>query len=287
MKPFLSALFLFIFSAGCAQYVTPGRAARMQHFGVSADIAEHVDASVETSLAKRPMAQFPTGIAVARVQAPGYRSYTAQSYGDGNYSVVTTRDVEKDEQIDRLSKLPMVSGIAPLNRLLIPQQLQSDLQLRQAAGKLHADVLLIYTIDTSFFTEDKMAPLTVVTLGLSPNKQARVISTISAVLMDTRNGYIYGVAEATEKQTQLASAWTSQTAVDETRRRTEEKAFESLVGELEQTWTRIVSEYGPSAGPATSHSQSAEDMPTARNDSHRSASVNEFDKEIESQINAD
>jgi len=178
-----------------------------------------------------------------RVQAPDYASNTAQSFGTGAFCVVTTRDVEKPEQIDRLGKLPMVSGIAPLNRLLLPQNLQSDLELRQAAAQLQADMLLIYTLDTQFKTEDKAAPLSVITLGLAPNQQVRVTSTASAVLMDTRNGYIYGLAEATDQQNHMTSAWQSEVAVDETRRATESAAFGKLVGELETTWHGVVARY--------------------------------------------
>jgi hypothetical protein len=244
---------------GCASYTTPGRGANLEAFGVGGDAAAATatdrrdalsDRSVVQAAGKRPLATFPTGIAVARVQAPGYQSRTAQGFGTGRYSVVTTRDIEKPEQIQRLAGLPLVTGIAPLNRLLLPSELNGDLELRQAAGTLHADMLLIYTIDTQFVVEDKAAPLTVVTLGLSPNQQARVVSTASAVLMDTRNGYVYGVAEATENDNRLTSAWTSSDAVDESRRRAETRAFEKLVGELETMWIGVVRTYAGQGRPA-------------------------------------
>jgi phosphosulfolactate phosphohydrolase-like enzyme len=134
----------------------------------------------------------------------------------------------------------MITGIAPVNRLLLPQQFNSDLELRQAAAAMHCDMLLIYTLDTTFTVEDAAVPLSVITLGLSPNEIAHVACTASAVIMDTRNGYVYGVAEATERQIQLASAWTSEAAVDQTRRRTEAKAFEKLTTELQGAWAGVV-----------------------------------------------
>src|SRR5437763_4972264 len=143
----LVAAFLF---TGCASsYVTPGRPADMQRVGVPKTIRDaSTDGVVQQALDKKPLARFPTGIAVVRVQAPGYQSNTAQGFGSGAFCVVTTRDIEKPEQIERLSKLPMVSGIAPVNRLLLTQELQSDLQLREAAAHLQAQMLLIYTLDT-------------------------------------------------------------------------------------------------------------------------------------------
>jgi hypothetical protein len=201
------------------------------------------DPSIIHALGTEPLAHFPTGVAVVRIQAPGYESETAKGWGNGRYSIVTTRDIESPADMERLNKLPKVSAIGPINRLLLPSQLESDLELREAAARMHADVLLVYTLDTTFLVEDKAAPLTVVTLGLSPNQQAKVVCTASALLMDTRNGFLYGVAEATDKQDQLASAWTSGAAVDQARRRTEGKAFAKLVGELEKTWGGVVDNY--------------------------------------------
>lgn len=250
--PAVAALFLRVTLAGllavvpggCAQYVTPGRGADFAALGVTPTARDRqTDAAVAKSLGKQPLAQFPAGIAAVRVQAPGYKSETAESWGQGRYSIVTTRDVEKPEQVDRLTRLPLVTGVAPLNRLLLPHQLDSDLELRQAAADLHADLLLVYTLDTTFTVQDKAAPLTVVTLGLSPNQQARVVTTASAVLMDTRNGFVYGVAEATGRGDQTASAWTSGSAVDDVRRRAEGEAFEKLVGELERMWAGVVRTY--------------------------------------------
>ena len=211
----------------------------MRTFGFTR--AMQTEAPIAETLAKRPLATLPTSIALVRVQAPDYRSSTAQGWGQGSYCIVTTQDIENmDAAIQKVRALPMVSGLAPLNRMLLSSQLTSDMELREAAAALHADMLLVYTLDTTFTVEDAAAPLSFVTLGLSPNEMAHVTCTASAVLMDTRNGYIYGVAEATDHQNQLASAWTSEAAVEQTRRRTESKAFEKLVGELQTTWTGVV-----------------------------------------------
>jgi hypothetical protein len=241
----LSCLLLAFISAGCAShYATPGRGANLTEVVADAPAAlSRGDPSIVSAMGTRPLAKFPTGVAVVRIQAPGYVSETAEGWGRGRYSIVTTRDIEAPADLERLSKLPMVSGIGPINRLLLPSHLESDLQLREAAARMHADVLMVYTLDTTFVVEDKAAPLSVVTLGLSPNQQAKVLCTASALLLDTRNGYLYGVAEATDRQDQMTSAWTSGAAVDQARRRTETKAFAKLVGELEKTWAGVVGTY--------------------------------------------
>ncbi|HSZ57354.1 MAG TPA: hypothetical protein VK797_16945 [Tepidisphaeraceae bacterium] len=231
---------------GCsASYATPGRGANMSMFaGSQLQRDAQTDGSVVDVINKRPLANLPTPIAVVRVQAPGYHSATSDGWGTGAYCVVTSRDIDQmDDVLGALLKLPMIEGLAPLNRLLLPAEFHSDLELRQAAAALHADMLLIYTLDTTFEVEDVVAPLTVVTLGLSPNQVAHVSCTASAVIMDTRNGYVYGIAEATDRQQQLASAWTSQAAVDQTRRRVESTAFKRLGDNLQITWAGVVNNH--------------------------------------------
>lgn len=238
---------------GCASYATPGGPADLGVMGVrpqlAADRAAQTDITMQERFDRKPLARFPTSIAVARVQAPGYRSRTASSYGGGAYSVVTTRDVEKPEHVAKLSKLDMVKGVGPINRLLLPPTgFRSDQELREAAASMQADVLLIYTLDTNFYVRDMAKPLSVVSLGLSPNQQARVTTTASAVLMDTRNGYVYGLAEATDSHNRMASAWTNDDAIDAARLKTESAAFEKLVVELEKTWNGVVSRYAQPGG---------------------------------------
>ena len=195
---------------GCSSYATPGRGADLKAL---ANAEALTDTSINATLAKKPLAKLPCGIAAVRIQASGYRGDSGNTYGTGNYCVITTRDVESDAAMNGISTLPMVTGVAPMSRLLLPTKLNSDLELRQAAAALHADMLLIYTIDSTFEVEDHLAPMTLVTLGLSPNMTAQIVTTASAVLMDTRNGYVYGFAEATEKGMQLTNGWMTQEAV--------------------------------------------------------------------------
>src|SRR5438093_10149558 len=111
----LALLGIGLILQGCASYATPGGGANMKALGVTEDMREaNTDGLIRQALDRKPLATFPTAIAVARVQAAGYCSPTARGWGHGNYSVLTTRDIEKPQQIARLCKLPMISGIAPM-----------------------------------------------------------------------------------------------------------------------------------------------------------------------------
>ncbi len=226
---------------GCASYTTPGRGADFSSIGVQRE--NGTDPMVRKAINVKPLAQFPTALAVVRIQSSGYRHSYCSSWGSGAYSIVTTREVETEAQLARVGRLPLVTGIAPLNRLLFPEKLESAEQLRQAAGMVHADMLMVYTFDTTFHDDENAMPLSVVTLGLSPTKSVRVATTASAVVMDTRTGYLYGLAETTVKRNKLTSAWSLNDTMQEAQKNNEKEAFVLLIGELEKTWAGIVNQY--------------------------------------------
>ncbi len=220
---------------GCASYTTPGG-------GVQ--INELAEADINELMSKEPAAIFPANISVARVQAANYRSHTADSFGTGRYSVVTTRDVEYEEDFVYLSKLLKVKGIAPVGRILLSKNLDRIKSLREASARLKADILLLYTFDTTFHAgEQKFLPLNVIALGFLKNKRVSVTTTASAALFDIRTEYLYGLAEATSKESKLASVWSSENAVDDLRLTAERSAFEKLLPEIEKTWGGVVTEY--------------------------------------------
>jgi hypothetical protein len=228
-------LALVIVCSGCASYVTPGGPVRLEDIN-RADIAEVVS--------RKPSPNFPARLAIARVQAAQYKSYSSQSYGAGRFSVVTTQELITEEHFEGFGKWPAVAGVAPINRLLLPPTLESLDDLRISAAKVQADVLLVYTLDTSFRVQGRAyGPLSVISLGLAPDRDAYITSTASALFTDVRTGFIYGVAEATAKATGLTNAWGSSDTVDKKRLEAEEQAFALLVPQLEKTWAGIAKQY--------------------------------------------
>lgn len=233
MKIFrLALLGVLMIVGGCASYTTPGG---------SVQLSELADADINELMSKEPAAPFPANIAVARVQASGYQSYSSSSFGTGRYSVVTAREVETEEDFERLSNLPEVAGIAPINQILLPSNLDSIKSLREASARLKADILLIYTFNTAFHAgEQKFAPLNTVMLGFLKNKEVTVTTTVSAALFDVRTEYLFGIAEATARESKGASVWSTSAAVDDMRVTTERTAFQKLLPEIEKTWSGIV-----------------------------------------------
>ena len=230
-------LVAFVLS-GCATYIPPGG---------KADLAAFTPSDIQAGFAAKPTAPFPATIATVRVQAPEYSNYhlqqTGGTYGTGRYSIITTHEVETQAEFDRIHGLPQVAGLITLNRMLLPPQLNGDAEIRGAASRLQADLVLLYTFDTRFFDHDAAKPLTVITLGLSPTRKITAVTTVSALLMDTRTGYIYSAYEDTERQQTLATSWGSKDAADAARRTTEQRAFAKFVDDFAHSWPNVLKRY--------------------------------------------
>lgn len=217
--------------SGCAhQYATPGAGASL---ALPASPDQDRPGDAETG------AGFPARIAMARVQTPGYYTKGSKCAGSGKYCVVTTRELETDADIERLARMPMVAGLVPVGPP--PDSLQSYADLRGLAENLKADILLLYSVNTVFSVGEKaFQPADVIALGLLPKKNTQVSSTVSALLMDVRTGFIYGAADATASEDNKASAWTTTNAIDAARLRTEIASFQRLLAELEKLWADVI-----------------------------------------------
>lgn len=234
-RPLLVAAALIL--SGCGTYQTPGA-------GVDLGDLAKADWDIAERMKAEPAARFPARLAVARVQATGYYTRNTQCYGKGQFCIVTTRDVESEQDFEKIGRLPQMAAIAPMSRLLVPTELGSMKDLRLGAATLKTDLLLVYSIDTRFRVEStEIGPLGLISLGFLPNKKANVHSTASAALFDVRTGFVYGTAEATANEQQRATTWSSEDAVERSRIKAESEAFKGLVLEVEKLWRGVLQQH--------------------------------------------
>jgi len=236
MKRSICLLLVLAVTSGCATYRTPGEGASLA--GINND-------AIETAFSREPAAQFPASVVTVRVQGTGYRSSSNRSYGQGSFSVVTTRDIETEEDFESLSAVNGVARLAPMTRILLPEDLSSTTALRTGAAQLKADLLLMYTVDTSFGTDvGRIGPLQTVSLGFFPNRNSFVDATTSVMLLDVRSGYVYGTVEATETKTQRSNLWGTEAAIDRARREAEKASFQKALEQTKELIAAVSDEYG-------------------------------------------
>lgn len=224
--------------SGCATYTTPGA-------GINVGDLSQSTVEIAEVMRREAAAEFPARIAVVRVQAPGYVAGNGACHGQGRYCIVTARDIETEDEYQRLGRLSAVAGVGPISAILLPSSPGGIEDLRLVAANLKADMVLIYSVDTRFHVDGRsLGPLSVVSLGMIPNKRARVSTTAAAVLVDVRTGFVYGIAEATASDDQRATIWSTHQAIERARAATERQSFIGLVGEVEKLWPRILEANG-------------------------------------------
>lgn len=230
-----AAVAVLLLCAGCASYTTPGGSIHLQDLG--ADAAE--------AAAAQPAPHFPANLGVVRVQAPGYKSRSSESYGEeGRYSVVITQELLAQAQIEAIAGWPLVESVTTLERDVLPPKLDSLSDLRLAAAKLQVDVLLLYTVGTRFQLNGKAyGPQAKLPLGAEADADSHVASEASLAFIDVRTGYVYGSAEAAAQLPGLAADWKSEEALDRKRLEAERQAFGALLIQAASAWDGITRRY--------------------------------------------
>lgn len=93
-------VFLLVASLLCScstQYVTPGK---------PVDFAAFTEPSVKKSFEAKPAVTFPASVVAVRVQGEKYRNHAINGYGTGRDTVVTTREIEEEQDFDVLRNQP-------------------------------------------------------------------------------------------------------------------------------------------------------------------------------------
>lgn len=197
-------------------------------------------AAIAERLKVMPSETWPAGIALARVQAAGYRSGSCAGVDRGSISIVSAGDLEHENDASTIAGWPSVRGLVRLTPIIVPPCGSAMLALREGAATMRADILALYTIDTDFRVDNAdVGPLTLLTLGLAPTRQAVVSTTASIAFFDVRTGFCFGAAEGSAADDQVANAWTSSQAVDDARKRAERLAFERMLVEAGRAWEGI------------------------------------------------
>ena len=213
--------------AGCqSSYINSPAVARSRE----AKRAAFSDPLLARAYHAKPTMRFPATIAVATHDS-GTREHI--------------RALSAREKLDALQSLPQLARIVTVSPVLAGDgrsgnETKTDLRLREAAAKLHADAVLILATETQATDGRIIAPLTELSLGLLPNKRYELVATALAALVDTRTGYVYGTVEKSRARSGLTMAWGSEDVINRARTAAERDAMEKLFADFPAFWRGVV-----------------------------------------------
>ena len=212
--------------SGCSSYVNSPAVSRARE----AKRAEFSDPLIARAANAKPTMRFPATIAIATNDRQVREHLRALSAHDTLDSLGSLPDLARTTMVS-----PVIVGETDHD-----QRISSDLRMREAAAKLHADAVLILAQESQLTDGSIIAPLTGLSLGLLPNKRYELISTSFAALVDTRTGYIYGTSEKSAARSGLTMAWGSDDVISRARSKVERQAMEKLFADFPAFWRGVV-----------------------------------------------
>ncbi len=248
MRTLLATSLLLLSSAlvGCQAYHAPGGPANLRAMGFA-----QPDGSISGPLVPQQRATVSTLLGIARVQAPEFATFTGGSTTKGPISIVTQIDSEDPADIAKLGKMYAIRGTLGLNKLVLPDSVSTEAELRKAAAETGADVLLVYTLDTQFFVPNRVEYGEQVKLALVTDPAANVQTVASGVIVDVRSGRIMGQAQGNAKAFVNAGSADGGSVIDRSRRNAERAAFKAMTDEVAERWTLIIERATPAPGAPT------------------------------------
>lgn len=227
-----------VFCAGCASYATPGGPAPLSALNPG---------EASAAPAFPPVVNHPVQVTLVRVQAADYAALSAERIGNGGFSVVVPAE-RAARPLKAVAQWPWVEKAEALKPALLPERLNTLDDLRLAAAKNLADLLVVYTVDTQFEIDGRaLAPLADLSTGKAPDGSAAIRSGAVAVLIDVRSGYRYGQVEASARTDDLSGAWLTAGALDRKRMDTEQQAVDALLQAAGAMWRQAVPPTAPVA----------------------------------------
>lgn len=192
----LSAL-LLLWALGCSLYDGVVRPVDQLN-ALSPELQSLTDASIETYLKSNVKVNYPTVVAVARLEDRSYgdpwrTGYLGGAAADGWQDLKSLRDSAGKPMINQVQFIsPMLSGRNPTLK-----------SLRDAAALLHAPVLIAYVqMDDAKEGQNSaaMAYWSIVGLFTVPGNTVGRYSLCHALLIDTQSGVILATVQGEAKQ---------------------------------------------------------------------------------------
>ncbi len=193
-------------------------------------VALSLDAAVREAADVEPILQFPANIGIARI-ANGRLSRIPAAEGELLFDAL-------GEAGRYGTFVPVDPATAALAKQSITEGWQHDgtmATIRIGAARQHLDAVLVYEVGArggSWTSGLGFADLTIIGGAILPTRSLEAQAIASATLIDVRNGYRYGSADAQESAEALTPSWGSDREKEKLRDAVALAAVDALVPEV-------------------------------------------------------
>ncbi|WP_200761260.1 hypothetical protein [Poriferisphaera corsica] len=160
------------------------------------------------------------------------------------YEIATPSMVLMDAIESQTEALPLTSNVGNLNSMLVKKHVKDIQEIREAAAKMNANILVLYTVQSRADERTyEIGPLNLIALGFLPNHHTKGQAIISMLMLDVDSGYVYGSAATTSTTKQLTNYWLISDALDSCAAEAELRAEEKMLAKFQELWTGVCNEY--------------------------------------------
>jgi len=227
--------------AGCTQHsqTTSGSDYLRAYAQESASRPAQMSSDVKAAAAVEPLLRFPARIGLARIGPTDRWGYSIKLTGIPEQEAVAWQGVAS-------SLGPKFGEFVPVSPLIAEmfddQRNNSSARevvrkIQLAAARQHLDAVVIYESDGTADTSDNPLSIgnwTLIGAFVLPSQDVKARGVAQAMMIDVRNGYPYGTAQAEAKDTSLTTAFSTGDAKRDLAETVRLAAVQNLAPEVEK-----------------------------------------------------
>ncbi len=193
--------------------------------------SDSLDEDIRAIASVEPDLRFPARIGLARIKNRQLVNPPIDELAAwGDLADVLGPDIGSFVPVSPL----IASMVRPADKAPRSEHVVAD--IRRAAARQHLDYVLVYEVTDMMDSERNalsIADLTILGLYLLPSRDTNIQSYASALLVDVRNGYPYGTASGSDKQTMLTTYANSGSTKRRKQNSVSQSAVENLITDVE------------------------------------------------------
>jgi hypothetical protein len=203
---------------------------------------EDLDAQVAKVAAIEPNLRFPARIGITRIEH-GKMSPMSQAEADMWFEAAKELGASFGEFVPVSHLIAEMVYTPPTGQKIETNQIQAIIRkIRLAAARQHLDVVLLYEVygKTSRASNPlSVMDLTIIGAYLSPGQSLEAEGYAKALLLDVRNGYPYGTADAVATKESLSARVGSSHRLDKLYEQTSLAAVQNLTQEVKAMFIEL------------------------------------------------
>ncbi len=244
MGRMICALAVLTLLGACSQVHTTSGAEYLARYEATSKGAV-IDREIREAASVEPILTFPARLGIAKInqgRMVGIRptelklwsEIAARNHRLGEFVAVSPLIAEFAEDSGRLNRTALFGDARELVK-----------KIRIGAARQHVDAVLVYGVDSAAHRDSTplaFLDITIIGGAILPTRKIEASAIASALLIDVRNGYVYGTTTASAEDERLSVTWGAGGRTRKAGERVVREAIRNLIPEVEKMVVMLATE---------------------------------------------